>query len=532
MPDRRHGLGSGGIRAVGAALVALTAAGCPITPKFVTPQVPLNGTWSAASDPRLATKIAADAAWWRTFDDPALDRLIDLAYHQNLSLQVAGLRILEARAQLGIAIGQQLPTNQNAIAGASLTGINAHNATVGDLDFLAGRYQVGFDALWEVDFWGKYRRGVTAAKAIWLATVADYDDALVALTAEVARTYALIRTYQALLDLAQKNVAVQEEGLHLADARFRNGATSELDVSQAATLLESTRTTIPELQISLLQSQNALCTLLGRTTGCAGALLAGGPVIPAVPAAPVGVGVPAELLRRRPDIRGAELRALAQCDRIGIAKADLFPRLVLFGSVGTQQVDTRGAPASLSSILNIFNPGTLIWNVGADLFWPILAYPQIMNNVRVQDARLQELLVDYQNVVLRAVQEVEEGLVGFLREQEASTFAENAVTAAQSSVKVAFIQYREGATDFQRVVDAERALLGSQNTLARVRSATVTNLIALYKALGGGWQVHMGEPVVTDENRVEMQKRTNWGSYFKKPPPQPLPTSASPPTNR
>ncbi|MGZ4401645.1 MAG: efflux transporter outer membrane subunit, partial [Gaiellaceae bacterium] len=450
---------------------------------------------------------------------------------QNLPLQIAGLRILEARAQLGIAVGQQFPTNQNPIGSASLNGLNTHPAGGSDLDLIAGRYQAGFDALWEVDFWGKYRRGVKAAKATYLATVADYDDALVALTAEVARTYSLIRTFQVLIELTRANVAVQEDGQHIAESRFRNGATSELDVAQATNLLETTRASIPELQISLQQAENALCTLLGRAPGCAEPLLVGAPAIPAVPAQ-VAVSVPAEMLRRRPDIRGAEMRAVAQCDRIGVAKADLFPKLTLFGSVGTLTVNSSGAPSNVSSLLNLFNPGTLIYSVGASLFWPILSYPQILNNVRVQDARLQQLLVDYQNTVLKAAQEVEDGISGLLREQEAAVFAQNAVAAAQTSVKLALVQYREGANDYQRVLDAERSLLGSENGLARIRSAATTNLIALYKALGGGWEVRQGQPIVTDGNRVEMQKRTNWGSYFSKPPPQPQQANGSPPTHR
>jgi NodT family efflux transporter outer membrane factor (OMF) lipoprotein len=513
-----------------AALLLSAAIGCAVGPDYKKPEVRLNARWRGDGDARLSAQSPVDVAWWHIFQDPALDRLVELAYRQNLPLQIAGLRILEARARLGIAIGQQYPSNPGAIASVSLNGLNEHNAKVGDLDLITGRYQVGFDALWEVDFWGKYRRGVKAAKADYVATVADYDDALLALTAEVARTYALIRTYQVMIDLARENVAVQEDGQRIADSRFRNGATSELDLAQATHLLETTRASIPELQFSLQQAENAICTLLGRPSGCSAPLLAGTPVIPAPPAR-VAVSVPAEMLRRRPDIRSAELRAVAQCDRIGVAKSDLFPKLTLFGSVGTLTVDSRGAPSGVSSLLNLFNPGTLIYSVGASLIWPILSYPQIVGNVRVQDARLQQFLVDYQLTVLRAAQEVEDGIAGFLREQEAAAFAQNAVEAARTSVKLALVQYREGSTDFQRVLDSERSLLTAQNNLARIRSATTTNLIALYKALGGGWEVRQAQPLVSDENRNEMQKRTNWGHYFDKPPPPP-PTNGPPPQQR
>jgi outer membrane protein TolC len=277
-----------------------------------------------------------------------------------------------------------------------------------------------------------------------------------------------------------------------------------------------------------VQSQNALCTLIGRPTGCAQPLLAGGKATLSVPAQ-VALSVPAELLRRRADLRSAELNAIAQCDRIGVAKADLYPSFVLLGSIGTRTVKTTGAPTGgVSQILGLFGFGSLLYSIGANLFWPLLNYPKILNSVRVEDARFQQSLINYQNTVLKAAQEVEDGITGYLKEQETAVFAQNAVTAAQDAVKLALVQYREGAVDYTRVLDTQRALLQSQNTLARTRSAVATNLVALYKALGGGWELRQGQPVVTNGTQSEMQKRTNWGSYFSKPPPPPTP----PPTHR
>lgn len=494
----------------------LLAAGCNVGPKFVKPEVKLNDKWSGAGDPRFAPHGEIDRAWWKSFHDATLDRLVEAAYQQNLPLQIAGLRIMEARAQLGLARAQQYPTNPGPIGSAQLNGLHNDAANI-----VAGNFQVGFDAVWEVDLWGKLRKNVRAAKATYFSTVADYDGAMVSLTAEVARTYALIRTFEVLIDLAQGNVSTQEEGQHLAESRFRNGATSELDPSQATYLLEATRATIPELQVSLVQAQNALCTLLGRPTGCAESQLPGPHAIPAVQTQVI-VSVPVELLRRRADIRAAELRAVAQCDRIGVAKAEFFPKLALFGSVGTQNITSTGVPGALAGIANLFSPGTLVYTVGANLFFPLLFYPQIMNNVRVQDARLQQLLVEYQNTVLKAAQEVEDGMTGFLREQDAAVFAQNGVTAAQNAVRLSLVQYREGATDYQRVVDSQKALVEAQNNLARMRSASTTNLIALYKALGGGWELRQNDPVVRDTARDEMRKRTNWGSYLDKPQPTPI----------
>jgi NodT family efflux transporter outer membrane factor (OMF) lipoprotein len=496
------------------ALCLLT--GCAVGPDFKKPDVPLNQAWSAAVNARFSTQ-GTDLLWWRSLNDVALNQLVEMAYQQNLPLQVAGLRILEARAQLGIAYGYFYPQNVAPIVSMSGNGLSSHapNSASGDLAF--GNYQFGFDAVWEIDLWGKYRRGVRAARASYAATVADYDGALVSLSAEVARIYIAIRMFETLIALANENVGVQEEGLRIAQSRFKNGATSELDVNQAATLLETTRTSIPELQIGLQQSHNALCTLLGRATGCAQVVLAQSAGIPKAPVQ-VGISVPAQLLRRRPDIRSAEFRAIAQCDRIGVAKADLFPRLELFGSLGTQTSTGGGLASGNSGFANLFGPGSLIYSFGFNLFLPLFNYPKILNNVRVEDARYQQTLLDYQQTVFRAAQEVEDGIVGFTREEEAVVFATNAVTAAQSAVKLALIQYREGAVDYQRVLDSERVLLQTQNTLARTQSSVVTNLVALYKALGGGWEYRAGEPVVADSVRKDMQQRTNWGRYFDKPP--------------
>jgi NodT family efflux transporter outer membrane factor (OMF) lipoprotein len=491
----------------------LIACACNVGPTFVKPQVATNATWSEQNDPRLAAGGPVDVAWWRTFGDPALDQLIEMAHRQNLPLQVAGLRILEARAQLGIAIGEQLPSNVAPIGTAEAVGLSKHAANTALLDPRYGNYQVGFDALWEVDFWGKYRRGTRAARATYLATIADYDDALVSLSAEVARTYIAIRTFETLIALARENEKVQAEGLAIAQSRFTNGATSELDVAQATNLLETTRSTIPTLELGLQQARNALGTLLGQSPGHVAQLLGAPSAIPSPPPR-VAVGVPAEMLRRRPDVRGAELRAMAQCDRIGVAKADFFPKLVLFGSIGTQTSSGGGALSNNSTAENLFGPASLLYNAGASLFWPILNYQKIVNNVRVQDARFQQSLIDYVNTVLVAEREVEDGIVGYLRGQDSAVFAQNAATAAENAVHLSLVQYREGAIDYQRVLDSQRALLDAQNRLANTRSSVVTNLIALYKALGGGWEVRDGQPVVPDSTRHEMQRRTNWGGFF------------------
>ena len=501
--------------------VVLTLTGCAVGPHYVKPVLGVNNSWSVTAAPQISAQPIVDSGWWKAFNDPALERLIQLAYSQNLTLQVAGLRIMEARAELGIAIGKQYPQQQQASARVTGVGLS-QNTDNKPPDFV--RYfaddQAGFDVSWEADFWHKYRKGVRAQEDSYASSVADYQEALVSLCAEVARTYTAIRTFEVLIELGGRHLSVQEESLRIADARFRNGAVSELDVSQARTLLESTRASIPQLEIGLAQSKNALSTLLGQPTGSLENLLEGPQAIPAAPAQ-VAVSIPAEALRRRPDIRSAELAAMAQSERVGIAKADLYPQFVLSGTLGLHA--TQGGSQSF----NLFNPSSLFFAVGPQVFWQFFNYGRIKNQVRVEDAQYQQVLVTYQDSVLKASQEVEDGIVGFLKALEATSAEQDAVIAARRSVELSLIQYRDGAVDFQRVLDAERSQLQEENNLADLQSGVATNVISLYKALGGGWEMSVGKPFVTDATRTEMEKRTDWGNLFStqpatgEPPPPP-----------
>lgn len=500
----------------------LALAGCAVAPKFVKPEPPVKQAWTGSSDSLIEVRTRPDSAWWRVFADPVLDSLIRKAYHQNLPLRIAGLRIMEARAQLAAAVGRQFPQVQAVMGNVTAvrSSENTPSGAVFDNNYVD--YQLGFDAAWEADLWGKFRHDVQAQSAQYMASAADYDNALVSLTAEVARTYAMIRTFEVLLEQARRNTKVQEDGLRIAQARFKGGATSELDVTQANTLLESTRATIPQLEISLIQAHNALSTLLGQPTGALQPLLQGSKGIPAAPEK-VPVVMPAELLQRRPDVRNAEFLAVAQNARIGVAKADYYPRFVLFGSIGLQA--TGGVDGAST---NLFDGGSLFYAVGPRLVWPILNYGRIGNNVRVQDARLQQLLANFENTVLTAAREVEDGLAGYLKSREAAVSAQAAAASAERSVQLSLVQYREGAVDFQRVLDAQRSQLEEENALAQIRSSIATNLIALYKALGGGWELRRGQAVVPDSTRKEMERRSNWGNMLSKPtapetsqPPQP-----------
>jgi NodT family efflux transporter outer membrane factor (OMF) lipoprotein len=503
--------------------VVPTLAGCAVGPTFATPETPVLDRWRAAGDARITTQNTADSLWWKAFNDPALDRLVDLAHRQNLPLQVAGLRIVEARAQFGVATGRQFPQTQELFASGEAVGLTEQVARYTGLNRNLLAYQVGFDAAWELDFWGKYRRGVEAEGANLLATVADYQAAFVSLTAEVARTYVALRTAEVLIKQAQDNARVQEEALGIAKARFQAGATSELDPTQATTLLESTRASVPRFEIQLAHARNALSTLLGQPAGAVEPLVTGAKEIPKPPAK-VAVGVPAEMLRRRPDIRVAEMSAAAQCARIGVAKAELYPSFSLIGTIGLRALNTGTASH------NLFATSSVFYSIGPSINFPFFNYGRLTNGVRVEDARFQQLLVSYRDTVLRAAQEVEDALAGFLHSQQAMVFEQNAVTAASRSVELALVQYREGASDYQRVLDAQRSLLDQQQSLAQSSSSASTNLIALYKALGGGWQVQQGQPVVPAATQREMEARTNWGGVLSKPrPPE---TANNPPPGK
>ncbi|MGH7924168.1 MAG: TolC family protein, partial [Candidatus Binatus sp.] len=366
----------------------------------------------------------------------------------------------------------------------------------------------GAQAEWEIDVWGKLRRGVESADDAYLASVASYDDVLVSLTGDVAATYVQIRTTQKQIAIAHDNVEKQRIALKIADARFRGGAATKLDVYQATNVLGSTEAAVPQLTIQLEQSKNALSVLLGMEPGRLDALIAGASDIPTAPAK-IAVGIPADLLRRRPDIRSAELLAAAQCAQIGYAKADLFPTFSLLGDVGT-----LSSNIGKSSLSDVFTSASLAFAAGPSLQWNILNYGQITNNVRVQDARYQELLIAYMNSVLKAQQDVENGIVLFTQSRQEVKFLTKSVAAAQGVLRIALIQYKEGTMPFTTVLLAEQNLYAAENSLALAQGMVPLGVIATYRAMGGGWQLREGHEFVPGATRDEMSKRTNWGTIL------------------
>ena len=494
-----------------------------VGPDFKTPKADLAPEWVESKDARVRKGLTDYKKWWTVFHDPILENIIETAYRQNLPLRIAGVRVLEARALLGVVVGEFYPQSQtgsggltyNRISGNSIELWSPGNDNPG-LGYTRGNFGVG--ASWELDFWGKFRRAIQSADANLLASVAAYDDVLVSLTADVARTYVVIRVFEDRLHIARENLKLQKEGLRIAKARFDAGDTSERDVQQAITLLASTQAQIPYLQTGLQKAQHALSILLGMPPGQLKDRLKGGSGIPRAPLE-VAAGIPAELLRRRPDIRNAELQAASQCALIGVAKADLYPAFSLSGSFGFAATNVGSA-----SVGDIFDWSSRTAFFGPTFRWNILNYGRITNNVRVQDARLQSLIINYQDIVLRAQQEVEDGLVEFLKAQERIGFLKRSVDAAGRSADLALKQYRGGSTDYTTVIQAQQALLAEQDRLAGTRGELPLGLVAVYRALGGGWQIREGNPFVPEDIKSVMMERTNWGDLLNEPlkfPPPP-----------
>ncbi|WP_170788541.1 efflux transporter outer membrane subunit [Ruegeria lacuscaerulensis] len=506
---------------MGTVLCAALLAGCaPVGPDFVRPNSPVVKEWIEVNSPSagpsgLTSRSAPVVKWWETFNDPTLNRLINEAYAQNLDLQVAGARVLQARAQLGIAFGELYPQSQAIGASIERRQVSENLGPIADireiipLDTEFSTSQAGFDAQWELDVWGQQRRGVQAARSNLALQVANYDDALVTLTGDVAALYVNIRALQESLAVARENIRLQQESADLTQLRFNNGVTTELDVQESTTLLNNTKALVPALESDLQQTKNALAVLLGATPSRMTSLLGNSGRIPSA-RSNVAVGVPAELLRRRPDVRAAELAAATQSAQVGIAMADLYPQFILSGSIGVQASGGRDLFTSASST-GLANAG-VVWNV--------LNYGRIKNNVRAQDAAYQALIANYQNTVLTAYSEVESAMVAYTQSRKQVGFYENSVAASRRAAEIALDQYRDGIADYSRILNTQTALLNSQANLIEARQQVSSNLVAVYKGLGGGWQIRQNQEFLPESVLAEMAYRTDWGDLLRETPQQ------------
>lgn len=461
----------------GCALPEWARNGFKVGPNYAKPPSPVAEEWIDYKNAKLDSKQPALTEWWRSFNDPILDELIESAYRQNISLRAAGARILQARAERGIAVGNLFPQLQEAAGSFTrnkLSAVAAH--PLEKLYFNNG--QMGFNLGWELDFWGRFRRAIEAADAALDASIENYDDVLRILLADVAANYVQYRTFQARLIYVRQNVKIQEGTYAIVRERFKNGATTKRDAEMSRQVLEQTRALVPPLETGVRQANNALCILLGFPTRDLSSLLQEG----AIPEAPpeVAVGIPADLVRRRPDLRRAERLVAVQSARIGIAKSDFYPRIVLIGSIGV----------NAEKFSKLFDtPASLTGFMGPGFNWEILNYGRILNNVRAQDALFQQLAFDYQQAVLQAGREAEDAIVAFLNNHLQLKHVEESVDAAVKALDIATLQYKEGDVDYTTVFLFEDRLAGQQDLLAQTLGSISLSLVDMYRALGGGWEM-------------------------------------------
>ncbi|MBA1324673.1 efflux transporter outer membrane subunit [Pseudomonas plecoglossicida] len=478
--------------------------GCTqVGPDWQTPKTPWLNSWSTPSLQQAGATVgwADSRQWWSVFADPALDGLISEADRHNTNLRVAGLRVVEARAQLAIAQTGRYPQLQQLRADSVFVKQDQSGAPSAR-DSVFWQSSLGLEAGWEIDFWGRFSRAIEAADALYFASEANYADVMLLLRAQVAESYFALRTAEARLDIAEDNATRQARSLEITERLFRHGENDELDWQQARTQYLATLATIPEFENQLNALRNVLCALIGRQPGPLPGLAAGYGQLP-LPDRAVLQDVPARLLQRRPDLRAAEQAVAAQSALVGVAEADLYPSLSLLGSIGWSFVSANSLPDSFA----LAGGPSLIWNP--------FDYGRRKNAVRVEDARLQQLIERYQQDVREAAREADDAASGLLRSLQSARIRDQAAQAAQRSLSLASAQYREGFADFQRVLDAQQLLLQQQDGYLVSRGNAVSSLVALYKALGGGWE--SARAPVDAATREQMQQRTDWGDLLDQP---------------
>ena len=488
------------LRAAGAAVCALTlVSACTVLgPEYEEPVADVQDEWSGIETAALNSNPPLDPQWWKTaFNDPVLDALVATALEQNLSLRSAALRVMQAQQQLAIAMGNRYPQSQ------TMTGEAQTSTTNLGTDEL---YNLGFNLSWELDFWGRYTLAIRSASAQFDASMADYDGVIVSLLANVAQNYVTIRTLEQRMEVAQLNLKLQQNSQQITTAKFNAGAVSALDVDQAETLVYNTTATLSLFEQSLQQTKNSLAILLGRVPQDMNGLLTDVRPIPSS-FPEVAVGMPQELIRRRPDIRIAERQLAAQGAQIGIAINELYPQFQIGGSIGT------GAQDDFS---DLFSTGSYTLNLFGRFQWNLFNYGRLRSNIRYQDAVFQQLLADYRSTVLQAEAEVENAIVAYLKSQEQLVAYQKATNAAQRAADISSLQYKDGLVSFNTVITTLQSLQSQQDLLASTQGAVANNLVQVYKSLGGGWEIREGKAsseLLPESVKEEMLERTN---YWKK----------------
>jgi multidrug efflux system outer membrane protein len=458
------------------ALIAiLILAGCAtVGPDYIPPDTTVSKDWHTPLKGGLIAEgmdLQALSSWWSRLEDPELSDLIERSVKGNLDVKDARARIREARARRGIARADLFPT-LDATGSATWSHTSEDTGTGETRDF----YAAGFDAGWELDLFGGTQRSVEAANADLDAAQENLYDVLVSLTAEVALNYIEVRIYQKRLAATKANLEIQQETYCLIQSRYQAGLDDELAVHQARSSLESTRSQIPTLRTGLEEAMNRIAVLLGVQPGALHKQLENYKSVPVVPLK-VAVGVPADVLRRRPDVRKAERELAAQTARIGVAIAELYPKFTLIGSIGLEAL----------SLGNLITAGSRTFSIGPRITWPIFNAGSIRANIEIQSAIQEQTMIQYESAILSALEDVENALVAYVEEQIRRTSLEEAVDAAKKALDLAQFKYQTGLIDFITVLDAQRSLLAYEDQLVQSAGTITSNLVRLYKALGGGW---------------------------------------------
>jgi outer membrane protein, multidrug efflux system len=458
------------------------ASGCAVGPDYHRSPASAPAAWISPLANGVTDKASAPSSWWASFNDAELDSLIERAAKSNLDLRVAEARVRQARAVRGGSEADLDPA-VNAAGSAARARQSKNQPFFGALalppnfPFEYSVYQVGFDASWEIDLFGGKRRALEAATAEWQGAIEARNDVMVSLLAEVARDYVDMRGTQQRLDIARGDLKVQEEALELTRARLHGGVATELDVTRTAALLASMQAAIPPLETEERAAMYGLAVLLGQQPGeLVAELSTVGAVPPAPPAVPIGL--PSDLLRRRPDVRRAERQLAAETARIGVEKSGWFPKLSLTGDVGAESVN----------VSNWFEPGSRFWSIGPSIEWKVLDFGRVRAEVRAQTAVQEAALDAFQKAVLVSLQEAESAIVAYANEQNRRKALADAVAESRHSLELADSLYKEGRVNFLDVLDARRSLYQADDGLALSDQTVSLDLIVLYKALGGGWE--------------------------------------------
>ena len=463
--------------------VVLLLSGCAaVGPDYSEPVIQTPDAWTQKVEQQLdAAPQSTLQSWWKVFNDPVLDDLIERSRAENLDLKIAVSRVRQSRAMLAMTSGEKLPT----LSASGTVGISQLSDD-GPLEQVAPAggfnsqefYEAGVDSAWEIDVFGGIRRSIEAAGAGYQASIEDYRDVLTTLFAEVALAYIDVRALQQRIFYMQENTGLQSNSLALAQDRFDSGVSSRLDVVQAQASLSATLANIPSLEISLNHALNRLAVLLGQDAGSLQAEFNTIEDLP-IPTESLGLGVPADVLRQRPDIRQAERLLAAQTAEIGVATADLYPRFGLAGFFGLQS----------TSLSNLLDSSSITWGLNSPIQWDIFNGGRVRSNIQMQDEIAQQRLLQYEQKVLAAVEEVENAIVAYNLSKLVQQHLEDSTAATQQAEDLVLVQYNTGLTDFNNVLVTQRDLSSQQDRLVVTRAQILVNLIALYKALGGGWDI-------------------------------------------